>query len=335
MKLQQLRYFVAIVEHGLNISTASEKLFTSQPGVSKQIRMLEDELGVSLFVRKGRSLERLTRAGHAVLERATAILRETDNIKRVSADYRSEPAGELSIATTHTQARYVLPDVIRRFRGRYPNITVHVHQGTSEQIAELVQAGKADFAIASGDGRHFGDIVRLPCFDWNRIALVPRDHALAEQSGSLTLDTLARYPLVTYVFSFDGKSSLKSAFTRRGLRPEFAFTARDADVIKTYVRLGLGVGIIAEMAHDPSDEKDFVVFDAAGLFPPVTTWLGFRHDRYLQDYMYDFIALFAPQYEREAVDAAIEAPAKGQLAVPVVADTRPASGVPVLRPGNC
>ncbi len=298
MTLQQLKYLVAIADSGLNITAAAERLYTSQPGISKQLKLLEQELGVQLFTRKGKSLAAITPAGRDVIARARRIMREAENIRNLASDLSGEQEGTLSIGTTHTQARHVLPDVIKEFRERYPKINLELHQGTSEQIAELVAANRVDFAIATGSRQLFPGLVLLPCFRWDRIILVPNGHPLTgmKEGGvkRLTLPVLAGYPLVTYVFGTTGESSLKKAFAEQGLEPNVVFTARDADIIKTYVRMGMGVGIVAPMAYECQDQKDLTAISAEGLFPRVTTWLGFRRDSVLRRYMVDFVALFAP-----------------------------------------
>jgi LysR family cys regulon transcriptional activator len=301
MKLQQLKYLLAVVDNGLNITAAAERLHTSQPGVSKQLKLLEQELGLSLFVRKGRSLAELTVEGAEVVRRASRILREVEGIRGLSPQIYEEASGRLSIGTTHTQARYVLPDAIGRFRERYPEVTLDLHQGTSEQLAEMMDKRQIDFAIASESRQRFPELVLLPCYHWDRVILVPETHELANLDRRPTLEDLARFPLVTYVFSFAGESTLKRAFRQRGLEPEVVFTARDADVIKTYVRMGLGIGIVASMAHGRSGEEGLIALDAAGLFPRCTTWLGFRRDLILRRYMYDFIELFAGHLDPRTV----------------------------------
>jgi LysR family cys regulon transcriptional activator len=302
MKLQQLKYLLAIVDNGLNITAAAERLYTSQPGVSKQLKLLEEELGLQLFVRKGKSLGSVTAAGEQVIGRARMIMKEVDNIRSLASDYYHEEEGTLSIATTHTQARYVLPDVIREFRDRYPRVSLNLHQGTSEQIADMVQANEIDFAVATGSHELFGDLLLVPSYHWDRKIIVPKDHELAALDRKLTLEDLAKHPLVTYVFSFGGQSSLKRAFADRGLEPDVVFTARDADVIKTYVRMGLGVGIVASMAEDCDDSKDLAALDAEGLFPRSTTWIGFRKDIVLRRYMLDFVQLFAPHITTDQLE---------------------------------
>ncbi|MCH8866093.1 MAG: HTH-type transcriptional regulator CysB [Proteobacteria bacterium] len=302
MKLQQLKYLLAIVDNGLNITAAADRLYTSQPGVSKQLKLLEQELGLQLFLRKGKSLGGITAAGEQVIARARLIMLEVDNIRSLASDYYHEEEGTLSIATTHTQARYVLPDVIREFRVRYPKVTLNLHQGTSEQIADMVAAKEIDFAIATGSLELFSDLLIVPSYHWNRKIIVPKDHKLAELDHKLTLHDLVEYPLVTYVFSFGGQSSLKGAFTELGLTPDVVFTARDADVIRTYVRMGLGVGIVASMAEDSDDQKDMITIEADGLFPQSTTWIGFRKDMVLRRYMLDFVQLFSPHITAEQLE---------------------------------
>ena len=300
MKLQQLKYLLAIVDNGLNITAAAEKLYTSQPGVSKQLKLLEEELGLQLFVRKGKSLGSVTAAGEQVIERARLIMDEAENIRSLAANYYQEEEGTLSIATTHTQARYVLPNVIREFREKYPKVNLSLHQGTSEQIADMVTANDIDFAIATGSHELFRDLLLVPSYHWDRKIVVPKDHPLTQLTRKLTLKDLAEYPLVTYVFSFGGQSSLKQAFTEKGLEPDVVFTARDVDVIKTYVRMGLGVGIVAGMAND--NEQDMTMISAAGLFPRSTTWIGFRKDIVLRRYMLEFVRLFAPHITSDQLE---------------------------------
>lgn len=303
MKLQQLRFLAAVAQNDLNITVAASKLCTTQPAVSKQLRLLEDELGFNIFVRSGRALSKITPPGERVVQCALRIMREAQNIKGISAEFKDEGRGTLSIGTTHTQARYVLPPVIREFRSRYPDVQFHLHQGTSEQIAEMAQSGRIDLAIATGSRDLFSQFVLLPCYRWHRRIIVPAGHPLA-QVDRVTLKHLAKYPIVTYVFSFSGPSSLHDAFAAEGLRPNIALTARDADVIKTYVRLGLGVGVIADMALEQESDSDLVSIDASHLFPVLTTWIGFARDTLLRKYMYDFLSLFAPHLTRNLVDRA-------------------------------
>lgn len=304
MKLQQLRYICEVAKHDLNVSATAQSLFTSQPGISKQIRMLEDELGVEVFSRNGKHLTRITPAGQAILEIAGDILRKVDTIKQVAQECSDEKKGSLSLATTHTQARYALPPAITQFIRQYPDVSLHMQQGTPVQIAEMAAKGSVDFAIATEALSHFDNLIMMPCYRWNRAIVIPRDHPLASVK-KLELEDLARYPLVTYVFGFTGRSKLDDAFSRQGLTPKVVFTAVDADVIKAYVRLGLGAGIIAKMAYDEEIDKDLVALDASHLFESSTTKIGFRKGTYLRGFMYDFISTFAPHLTPEIVNKAI------------------------------
>jgi len=305
MKLHQLRYLVAVAENRLNITAAAERLHTSQPGVSKQLKLLEDELGFQIFMREGRALTRVTPAGKQVIERARRILAEIKAIKRLSEDLRNETGGSLSIGTTHTQARYVLPEVISGFRKRYPDVELHLHQGTSEQIAEMMARDQIDFAIATGSQEMFPDTTLLPIYRWHRTVAVPKGHPLTREKR-LTLRALARHPIITYSFSFTGPSSLNEIFAAAGLAPQIALTARDADVIKTYVRLGLGVGIVASVAIESGADSDLVAIDASHIFPTHTTWVGFRRDTLLRKYMYEYLQALGAHLDRRSVDRARE-----------------------------
>jgi LysR family cys regulon transcriptional activator len=304
MKLQQLRYIWEVAHHDLNVSATAQSLFTSQPGISKQIRLLEDELDVEIFARSGKHLTHVTQVGEVIIEMAGEILREVNAIKQVAQEYSNEKEGSLSIATTHTQARYALPSIIGRFRQDYPDVTLHMNQGSPEQIAELAAAGEVDFAIATEGLNLFNDLVMMPCYRWNRAVVVPKDHPLCA-SSRLTLEEVARHPIVTYVFGFTGRSKLDDAFRSEGLSPNVVFTATDTDVIKTYVRLGLGVGIIAQMAYEPAQDGDLVALDASHLFEPSVTHIGFRKGTFLRRYMLDFMRAFAPHLDEETVTRAV------------------------------
>jgi LysR family transcriptional regulator, cys regulon transcriptional activator len=305
LNLQQLRYLCAIVDHALNVSDAAEALHTSQPGISKQVRQLEDELGVRVFVRQGKRLASLTPAGESVVATARRALREIGNLKRVGAEFHNEDEGTLAIATTHLQARYVLPPVLRDFALRYPKVKLELHQGNPIQVAEQTARGDADLGIATEAVAMNPDLVTLPCYRWNRCVLVPRDHPLTK-SKPLTLAALARHPIITYDFTFTGRSQINAAFDSAGLVPNVVLTALDSDVIKTYVEMGLGVGIIAKMAWDPlRDAGVFEQLDAAHLFAPSITRIALRRGTFLRGYVYDFIAGFAPTLDRAAVDAAL------------------------------
>ncbi len=301
MKLQQLRYIWEVAHHDLNVSQTAQSLYTSQPGISKQIRLLEDELGVEIFSRSGKHLTRITPAGESILKTAGEIIRKVESIKSVAQEFCDEKKGSLAIATTHTQCRYVLPPVISQFIEKFPNVALHMHQGTPMQISELAADGTADFAIATEAMELFSDLVMMPCYSWNRAVLVPRAHPLAQVS-ELSLQDLAKFPLVTYTFGFTGRSKLDEAFSASGLNPKVVFTAADADVIKTYVRLNLGIGIVAKMAYDPATDDDLVALDASHLFEPSVTKIGFRRGIFLRGYMYDFINMFAPHLTRDLVE---------------------------------
>ncbi|MBN3265553.1 HTH-type transcriptional regulator CysB [Pectobacterium brasiliense] len=304
MKLQQLRYIVEVVNHNLNVSSTAEGLYTSQPGISKQVRMLEDELGIQIFARSGKHLTQVTPAGQEVIRIAREVLSKVDAIKAVAGEHTYPDKGSLYVATTHTQARYALPSVIKGFIDRYPRVSLHMHQGSPTQIAEAVAKGSADFAIATEALHLYDDLIMLPCYHWNRAVVVKPDHPLASKTD-ITIEELAAYPIVTYTFGFTGRSELDTAFNRAGLTPRIVFTATDADVIKTYVRLGLGVGVIANMAVDPQTETDLVTINANSIFSYSTTKIGFRRSTFLRSYMYDFIQRFAPHLTRDVVDTAV------------------------------
>ncbi|ABC29446.1 HTH-type transcriptional regulator CysB [Hahella sp. KA22] len=312
MKLQQLRYIWEVAHHDLNVSATAQSLYTSQPGISKQIRLLEDELGVEIFSRSGKHLTRVTPAGETIIKVAGEILRKVDGIKQIAQEFSNQRKGDLSIATTHTQARYALPSIIRSFIQEYPEVSLHMHQGTPMQIAEMAADGTVDFAIATEALEHFSDLIMIPCYRWNRCVVVPKNHPLAEKK-KLEIEDVAAFPIVTYVFGFTGRSKLDEAFSEKGLTPKVVFTAADADVIKTYVRLGLGVGIIARMAYDPVADSDLVALDASKLFRPSTTKIGFRRGTFIRGYMYEFIQRFAPHLTRELVDQASQKASKAEI----------------------
>ncbi|MDR9433581.1 MAG: HTH-type transcriptional regulator CysB [Spiribacter sp.] len=306
MKLNQLRYIVEVNRRGLNVSAAAEALYTSQPGVSKQIRLLEEELGVQIFERSGKHFTQLTPAGKEVMLAAERTLAETRNITAIAEEHSDDQRGSLAIATTHTQARHALPPAVKAFRDRFPRVSLHFHQGTPVQIAEMATQGEVDFAIATEALELYDDLVMLPCYRWNRSIVVPENHPLCTDHP-LTLEAIARYPIVTYVFGFTGRSRLDEAFAELGLAPDVVFTATDSEVIKTYVQLGLGVGIMATMAFDAERDQGLVALDAGHLFAPSTTRIGFRRSAYLRDYMYAFIETFAPHLDHAIVDQAIHA----------------------------
>ena len=308
MKLQQLRYIWEVAHHDLNVSATAQSLYTSQSGISRQVRLLEDELGVEIFSRSGKHLLRVTPAGKVILRMAEEILHKVEGIKKVAEEFSNDKKGSLSLVTSYTQARYVLPKVINRFKDRHPEVSLHVHQGTPSQISEMASNGSVDFAIATDDVGLFNNLIMMPCYQWNHCIIVPGDHPLCQLS-TLTLPAIAKYPIVTYVSGFTGRSQLDAAFFAQKISSKIACTAVDADVIKTYVRLGLGVGIIAEMAYS-SDDSDLVALDASHLFKPSITKIGFRRGAFLRSFMYEFIQEFAPHLNKAIVNEAYNCASK-------------------------
>ncbi len=306
MNLQQLRYLNEIVRRGLKISDAAQALYTSQPGISKQIKLLEEELGVEIFVRNGKRISALTEPGKAVLGIAQRILHDTGNLKQVGQEFSGQDSGSLTIATTHTQARYALPAVVKQFIARYPKVKLGLHQGSPEQIAQQVFSGEADIAIATESLALHDELVTLPCYEWNHCVIVPPRHPLLAEK-KLTLEKIAQYPIITYDFAFSGRGKINAAFEARKLAPNIVLTAIDADVIKTYVELGLGIGILARMAFVPERDKHLRMMDAAHLFQPSITRVAIRRNEYLRGYTYHFIELFAPHLTREVVAQAMGA----------------------------
>lgn len=305
MKLQQLRYIVEIKRQGLNVSEAAETLYTSQPGISKQVKLLEDELGVAIFERSGKRFTGVTEPGQVVLGIAERILREAENLKRASAEFATGDTGKLVLAATHTQARYALPVVVRDFVAQHPNVKLEMHQGSPVQIAEWVVAGEVDIGIATESLDQYSQLITLPVRQWNHCVIAPAGHPILN-SQPLALGELARWPLITYDTAFTGRSRINRAFERINVQPNIALTALDADVIKTYVSLGLGLGIIAGIAFDAQRDSGLVAVDASHLFESNTTRLALRRGSYLRRYDYDFITLFAPHLSRRVVDMALQ-----------------------------
>jgi DNA-binding transcriptional LysR family regulator len=288
MNLQQIRYVREIARNDLNLTQAANVLHTSQPGVSRQVRDLEDELGVDIFVRQGKRLTAMTPAGHAVLAICERLLGEVDSLKRVGREFSDADRGELVIAATHMQARYALPPVVKAFVKQYPDVRLSLRQGTPRELAEMVLAGQADLAIATETLDRFPELVTEPLYRWHHCVIVPKAHPLAKEK-KLTLAKIARFPIVTYDAAFSGRSALDETFAAAGLSIDLVLTAIDTDVIKTYVREGLGVGIIAGMAVDAND-RDLVALDGASLFPERTTKLAYRKNAYIRGYVRRFIA---------------------------------------------
>jgi LysR family cys regulon transcriptional activator len=304
MNLQQLRYLHEVSKQGLKISGAADALFTSQPGVSKQIKLLEEELGIEIFVRNGKRLSAVTEPGKAILEIVGRILHDTDNLRQVSEEFRAQDSGMLTVATTHTQARYALPPVVKQFIKRYPKVKLNLHQGNPTQIAQQVLAGEADIAIATESLALYDELITLPCYEWNHCIITPPKHPLLAEK-MLTLEKVAQYPIITYDFAFTGRNKINAAFQAKNLTPNIVLTAIDADVIKTYVELGLGIGIVAHMAYIPERDKHLRMIEAGHLFQPSTTRIAIRKNEYLRGYSYDFIELFAPHLTRDIVSQAL------------------------------
>ena len=308
MKLRQLQCLLEVCNQDFNISSAARVLKTTQPAVSKQIQTLESDLGVKLFSRQGKRLTSLTPPGEEILKRVDEIIAQTAAIENIAREAQDEAIGSLKIATTHTQARYVLPDPIRQFRRRFPSVSLHVNQGTPEQLAELTSSGQVDFAIATEGLEFFEDLIMIPCYDWNRSVVVPEGHPFAKAGETLKIEQLAEEPLVTYVFGFESESRIAAAFSAADVEPNVVFTATDTDVIKTYVREGLGIGIIASMAFDSERDQDLIALDASHLFENSTTHIGFRKGIFLRSYMLHFIELFSPNLKQKLISAVLSAP---------------------------
>jgi len=304
MNLQQLKYLREVARCGLNISTAANVLHTAQPGISNQIRQLEDELNIQIFERNGKRLVGITQPGRAVLAMAERVLREIEHIKQIGYEFSQDASGSLSIATTHTQARYALPPVIKNFTAEYPNIRLHIHQGNPTQIAQMVVSGAADIAIATEGMDEFEDIVVLPCYQWNHCLVAPPGLPILREEP-LTLQAIAAYPIVTYELAFAGRMRINDAFSEAGLRPNVVLAAIDADVIKTYVELGLGIGLIASMAYDEKRDTNLRMRDVGHLFAPSTTRIGLRRGAHLRGFTYAFIEMFTGHLDRRAVDEAM------------------------------
>jgi LysR family transcriptional regulator, cys regulon transcriptional activator len=305
MKLQQLRCLTEVARRGLNVSEAAEALHTSQPGVSKQIRALEDELGVQVFVRHGKRLIAITEPGKAVVAIAERMLAEAQNLKRAGEEFSNDQLGSLTIAATHTQARYALPKAVAAFKRRYPKVELRIQQGNPTQICEQVISGEADLCVATEMISRYPELVSLPVYQWNRCVVVPPKHPLLKEAP-LTLEKLAEHPIVTYDFAFANRSLVQKAFEARGLTPHVVLSAQDSDVIKTYVELGLGVGILAKMAFDAKRDVMLRAIDASHLFESSTTRLGIKRGSYLRRYAYDFIEAFAPHLPAATVERAVK-----------------------------
>jgi len=305
MKLQQLRYLREVAKRGLNLSEAAESLHTSQPGISKQIRQLEDELGVEILVRHGKRVVEMTEPGRVILGIAERILQDTENLKQVGREFRDQAAGTLTIATTHTQARYSLPKVVSVFKRRYPKVRLTLKQGSPPQLAEMVMAGEADIAIATEALDKYPRLLALAGYQWRHCVVVPEKHPLLKETR-VTLELLAQYPIITYDTAFAGRSHIDEAFRARGLAPDIVLSAVDSDVIKTYVDLGLGIGIISARAYDEKRDRSLRAIELGHLFGTMTTRIAVRRGTALRGFAYVFIELFAPHLTRAVVDATLK-----------------------------
>ena len=300
MKLQQLRYIVEVVNNDLNVSLTSEKLYTSQPGISKQIKLLEDELGVQIFTRTGKHLSEVTAVGQKIVALAREVLNKSQDIKIIAKEFSQPNQGSLTITTTYTQARYSLPKVIQQFMKQYPSITLHMEQGSSSQCISQAQSGQADFAIVTDLSQLSDDMIALTCYHWNQAVIVMKDHPLAK-SHLISINELSKYPLVSYDFTNDG-SDLNQAFIKANQSPNIVFSTTDADLIKTYVKLGVGVGIVAKMAVTTASDDDLVVLNAGHIFPYSTTYIIFARSLFLRRYMFDFISQFSQHLNQQTIE---------------------------------
>lgn len=309
MNFQQLRAVREAIHQGFNLTLVAQALNTSQPGVSRQIRELEQELGVDLFVRAGKRLTGLTPPGEMVLPIIERLLREADNLKRAGDDFASQDRGTLTIAATHSQARYALPAAVRDFSAAHPQVALHLHQGTPRQVAELLLSGEADIGVATEALADYGELLALPCYQWTHKVIVPKGHALAvetEAGQPLTLQRLADYPIITYEPGYTGRRHIDEAFKQRGLAVNLVLSAMDADVIKTYVELGMGVGIIAAMAYDEERDLKLSAIEARHLFATNMTRVGLRRGSFQRSYVYNFIQTFAPPLTPQVVRRALD-----------------------------
>jgi LysR family cys regulon transcriptional activator len=305
MNFQQLRSVREAVRCNFNLTEVAAMLYTSQPGVSRQIRDLEDELGVEIFVRSGKRLTGLTPPGAALLPIVEDLLLGADNLKRAGDDFTKKLQGQLSVAATHSQARYALPQVVKEFRDKFPQVTLHLHQGSPKQVAAMLLSGEADIGVATEALADFTQLVTLPCYRWTHSLVVPPDHPLLSIEGPVTLQHLVHYPIITYQVGYTGRSHIDNAFFVEGLHPNVVLTAMDADVIKTYVELGMGVGIVASIALDAERDRNLNSIDVGHLFQVNLTRLGLRKGVWLRGYAYNFIELFVPTLTKDAVNAAL------------------------------
>jgi LysR family cys regulon transcriptional activator len=308
MNFQQLRSIREAVRQGFNLTTVAQALHTSQPGVSRQIRELEDELGIEIFVRAGKRLTGLTAPGATLLPIIERLLQEADNLRRAGEDYAQQDRGTLTIAATHSQARYALPPAVRDFSALHPQVSLRMHQGSPRQVAEMLLAGEADIGVATEALSQYPELVALPCYQWTHLVIVPHDHPLTRditRGTPLNLTQLARFPIITYEAGYTGRSHIDEAFARARVQANVVLEAMDADVIKTYVELGMGVGIVAAIAYDEERDARLRAIDARHLFAPNMTRLAIRRGAFLRSYVYDFVQTFASPLTRQVVEQAL------------------------------
>ncbi|NEX62073.1 CysB family HTH-type transcriptional regulator [Noviherbaspirillum galbum] len=301
MNLHQLRFVREAVRQNFNLTEAAEALYTSQPGVSKAIIELEEELGVDIFTRHGKRIRGLTEPGRAVLKSVELIMQEIDGLKRIGKEFAAQDSGSFTIATTHTQARYSLPKVVQAFTQKYPKVRLSLLQGNPRQVGEMVLRDQADMAIATEAISHVDGLITLPCYQWEHVVVVPPEHPLLK-SKMLTLEEIAAYPLITYDSAFAGRAKIDHAFSIRNLKPDVLLEAIDADVIKTYVELGMGVGIIAGLAFDNERDKGLRALPAGHLFGTNVSRVALKQGAYLRSYVYSFIELLSPTLTRKMVE---------------------------------
>lgn len=312
MKIQQFRYIIGVANNDLNISKTAELFFTSQPGVSKQIGMLEAELNVKIFERHGKMLTGITPVGKIILGLAEEITDKLENIKSVAQEYVDDAIGSLTIATTHCQARYALPNAILTFKKKFSKVSLHMQQCTPTQISESASNGMVDLAIATEGMELYDNLIVMPCYRWNRTVVVRSDHPLAA-STALTLKQLSQYPIVTYIRGFTGRQQFDNAFDNEGLTPEIVFTASDADTIKTYVRMDLGIGVIASVAYDSDADSDLVAIDASHLFEPGVTKIALKRGVTVRNYVYEFIKIFSPHLTDSIINQSVNAKSNAEI----------------------
>ncbi len=311
MNFQQLKSVREAARCGYNLTEVANMLHTSQPGVSRQIRELEEELGVEIFVRAGKRLTGLTPPGKDLLPIVERLLLDAENLKRAGQDYSAQMEGQLSVAATHSQARYALPHVVKDFRDKFPKVTLHLHQGSPKQVAAMLVSGEADIGVATEALADYAQLVTLPCYRWTHSIVVSPGHPLLALDGPVTLQQLAQYPIITYELGYTGRAHIDNAFAAQNLHPEIVLTAMDADVIKTYVELGMGVGIVASVALDAERDRNLRILDAGHLFEVNVTRLGLRRGAWLRGYAYSFIETFVPTLTRQVVAQALASVAQG------------------------